>query len=259
MILDQIVADKKLELEARKRAIPLFEVEREVARQAPALDFAGALRGDKLRLIAEVKRASPSAGLIREDFEPVEIGKIYAENGASAISVLTEARYFQGGLSYLTDIKSALKDKPVPLLRKDFLTDPYQIYESRAAGADALLLIVAILAPAKLTELHGLTHQLGMNCLVEVHNENEVKIALESGAGIMGINNRDLTTMQVDLNTTKRLRPLIPKDKIVVSESGIKNCRDLKMLRDWGVDAVLIGETLMASKNIAEKMKELLE
>lgn len=258
MILDQIVADKKVELEARKRAIPLFEVEKEIARQPAPLDFAKALRGKGVRLIAEVKRASPSKGLIRADFDPLGIARTYAENGASAISVLTEARYFQGSLSYLPEIKTALGNKQIPLLRKDFLTDPYQIYESRANGADALLLIVAILTEAKLNELHGLAHQLGMGCLVEVHNESELKIALESNAGVIGINNRDLTTFETDLTTTERLRPLIPEDKIVVSESGIKDRRDMEKLRGWGVDAVLIGESLMASRDIAAKMKELL-
>ena len=257
MILDQIVADKRLELEARKRAIPLFEVEKEAGRQPPVLDFAAALRGKGVRLIAEVKRASPSKGLIRANFDPVEIAKIYAANGASAISVLTEVRYFQGGISYLQEIKAALGNK-IPLLRKDFLTDPYQIYESRASGADALLLIVAILPAAKLKELLGLSHKLGMSCLVEVHNETELKIALGSGARIIGINNRDLNTFETDLNTTKRLRPLVPKDRIVVSESGIKDRSDIEMLGGWGVDAVLVGESLMASRDIAAKMKELM-
>lgn len=259
MILDQIVADKKLELEARKRAIPLFELEKEAARQPAPLDFAAALKGKGVKLIAEVKRASPSKGLIREDFDPLAIARTYADNGASAISVLTEARYFQGSLSYLLEIKATLKDKKIPLLRKDFLTDPYQIYESRANGADTLLLIVAILSAEKLKELLGVSHKLGMSCLVEVHNEAEVKVAIESGATIIGINNRDLTTFETDLTTTERLRPLIPKNRIVVSESGIKDRQDMERLRGWGVDAVLIGESLMASHDIATKMKELLD
>lgn len=258
MILDQIVADKQLELEARKRAIPIFELEKEALRQPPVLDFAAALRGKGVRVIAEVKRASPSKGVIRAHFDPVEIAKIYAANGASAISVLTEVRYFQGGLSYIQEIKAALGDRQIPLLRKDFLTDPYQIYESRASGADALLLIVAILPAAKLAELLGLSHKLGMSCLVEVHNEAELKIALESKARIIGINNRDLNTFETDLDTTRRLRPLVPKDRIVVSESGIKDRSDIEKLGGWGVDAVLIGESLMASRDIAAKMKELM-
>jgi indole-3-glycerol phosphate synthase len=258
MILDQIIADKKIELNARKRAIPLFEVQKEVSRQKPALDFAAALKGPKLKLIAEIKRASPSRGIIRDDFDPVEIAKIYSANGASAISVLTEARYFQGGLSFIPDIKSALGDKIIPLLRKDFLTDPYQIYESRANAADALLLIAAILKPAQLKELYELTTKLGMATLVEVHNETELKIALDSGAKIIGINNRDLTTFETDLSVTERLRPLVPNNKIVVSESGIKDHNDMEKMQKLGVNAVLIGEALMSVKNIAARMKELL-
>ena len=257
MILDQIVADKLLELEARKRAVPLKALEREVLRQPAPLDFAAALQGKGVRLIAEVKKASPSKGLIRADFDPRAIARTYAENGASAISVLTEVKYFQGRLSYLPEIKAALGDKKIPLLRKDFLTDPYQIYESRANGADALLLIVAILPAEKLKELLQLSHRLGMSCLVEVHNEAELKIALDSGAKIIGINNRDLTTFETDLTTTERLRPLIPQDIIVVSESGIKDRKDMERLRGWGADAVLVGESLMASPDIAAKMKEL--
>jgi len=258
MILDEIVADKKVELEASKRAVPLDELKKRVFKQEPALDFAASLRDKGVRLIAEVKKASPSKGLIRADFDPLEIAKIYTANGASAISVLTEVKHFQGSLSYLPEIKAALGDKRIPLLRKDFLSDLYQIYESRANGADALLLIVAILSSAKLKELLELSHKLGMSCLVEVHNEAELKIALDSGAKIIGINNRDLTTFETDIATTKRLLPHIPKDRIVVSESGIKDRKDMEKLRGWGVDAVLIGESLMASKDIAAKMKELL-
>ncbi len=258
MILDQIVADSRLELEARKRSFPLAELRRKAVEQSPSLDFASALRGDRIKLIAEVKKASPSRGTIRSDFNPVEIAQTYASNGASAISVLTESRYFQGSLNHLRDIREALGDKRLPLLRKDFIVDPYQIYESRAYGADCLLLIVAILTLDKLETLLELSHELGMSCLVEVHNEAELGIALESKARIIGINNRDLSTFAVDLTTTKRLRPLIPADRIVVSESGIKDRGDMEKLRQWGVDAVLIGESLMSAANIGAKMKELL-
>ncbi|MFC1940093.1 indole-3-glycerol phosphate synthase TrpC [Chloroflexota bacterium] len=258
MILDKILADKLLELEAKKSSFPLADLRRAAKKQPPPLDLASALRGDGIQLITEVKKASPSRGVIRSEFDPVEIAQTYARNGASAISVLTEARYFQGNLSYLEDIKKALGNEKLPLLRKDFLCDPYQIYESRAYGADSLLLIVAILASEQLDGLIGLSNQLGMDCLVEVHNEAELDIALRSQARIIGINNRDLKTFTVDLATTGRLRPLIPPDRIVVSESGIKNRDDLKKLKDWGVDAVLIGESLMSAPNIAVKMKELL-
>ena len=258
MILDQIVADNRLELETRKRSLPLAELRRVALAQPVPLDLAVALRGERIQLIAEIKKASPSMGVIRSDFDPVEIARTYASNGASAISVLTEAKYFQGSLNYLQDIREALGDKKLPLLRKDFIVDPYQLYESRAYGADALLLIVAILTPEKLETLLELSHELGLSCLVEVHSEAELEIALSRGASIIGINNRDLNTFNVDITTTERLRPLIPVDRIVVSESGIKGRRDMVKLRQWRVDAVLIGESLMAADNIAAKMKELL-
>ena len=257
MILDQIVADSRIELEHRQHSLPLAEVQRLALAQPPPSDFTSALRGDRIRLIAEVKKASPSQGVIRPDFSPVEIAQIYAANGASAISVLTEPKYFQGSLNHLRDIRNALEDKRLPLLRKDFLFDPYQVYESRAYGADSLLLIVAILTPQQLEELLRLSHKLSMSCLVEVHNEAELEIALRSGAKIIGINNRDLKAFTVDLATTERLRPLIPPDRIVVSESGIKDRHDIEKLRQWGVDAVLVGESLMSAPDIASKMKEL--
>ena len=258
MILEKIVADNQSELEARKRSFPLAALQRVALEQPTPLDFASALRGERVQLIAEVKKASPSEGIIRPDFNPVEIAQTYASNGAAAISVLTEAKYFQGSLNHLRDIREALGDRRLPLLRKDFICDPYQVYESRAYGADSLLLIVAMLTPEKLEELFGLSQQLGMDCLVEVHNEAELEIALNSEAGVIGINNRDLSTFNVDLTTTERLRPLIPKDRIVVSESGINNRADLEKLKGWGVDAVLVGEALMSASSIATKMKELL-
>ena len=258
MILEQILADKLVELEGRKESFPLAELQRMIEEQPPPLDFASALRGDHISLIAEVKKASPSRGVIRPDFSPVEIARTYASQGASAISVLTESRYFQGSLNHLKDIKTVLGDKGPPLLRKDFITDPYQVYESRAYGADSLLLIVAVLSPVRLDELLGLSLELGMDCLVEVHNEAELEITLSSRAGIIGINNRDLNTFTVDLGTTGRIRPLIPPDRIVVSESGIKDSSDMEKLKSWGVDAVLVGESLMSAPDIAARMRELL-
>ena len=258
MILGQIVTNNRLELESRKRITPLAELQRVALEQLPPLDFASVLRGDRIQLIAEVKKASPSRGIIRPDFDPMEIAQIYGNNGASAISVLTEPKYFQGSLNHLKDISNAMGNKRLPLLRKDFLGDPYQVYESRAYGADSLLLIVAILTPEKLGELLGLSHELNMSCLVEVHNEAELEIALRSRAGIIGINNRDLQTFTVDLTVTERLRPLIPPDRIVVSESGIEDRNDMEKLGKWGVDAVLIGESLMTAPDITAKMKELL-
>ncbi|UCG54005.1 MAG: indole-3-glycerol phosphate synthase TrpC, partial [Dehalococcoidia bacterium] len=236
----------------------LEDLVKAISEQPPPLDLASVLRVGGLKLIAEVKKASPSRGVIRDDFDPLKIAQTYAFNGTAAISVLTETRYFQGNLDYLKLIKEGLADKRIPLLRKDFILEPYQVYQSRAYGADSLLLIVAILEIEELKELMFLSHRLGMKCLVEVHCEIELRVALESGAEIIGINNRNLNTFEIDLATTKRLKPLIPSDRIVVSESGIQNKDDMEKLKEWGVDAVLVGETLIAAPNIAAKMRELL-
>ncbi len=257
MILDQIVSHNRRELEYKKRSFPMAELQRLASAQPPALDLASALRGDGIQLIAEVKKASPSRGIIRPDFDPAKIAAIYAGNGAAAVSVLTEAKHFQGSLDHLRDIRKTLRKK-LPLLRKDFIFEPYQIYESRAYGADSLLLIVAILATERLQELLKISYELNMSCLVEVHNEGEVEIALKSEAKIIGINNRDLTTFNVDIATTERLRPLIPPDRIVVSESGVKERADMERLSQLGIDAVLVGESLMSAPDIAAKMRELL-
>ena len=258
MFLEEIVHRNQVALNARKKRLPLAEVRRLAKAQPPPLDLAKALRGDGVRLIAEVKKASPSHGVIREDFNPVAIAGAYVTGGAAAISVLTEAHYFQGSLEYLRDIRDALGKNRPPILRKDFIFDPYQVYESLAYGADSLLLIAAILTPEMLVALCALSCELGLSCLVEVHNESDLETALESGAGIIGINNRDLNTFTVDLATTERLRPLIPADRIVVSESGIGSRDDIDNLERLGVDAVLIGEALMAAPDIAARMKELL-
>jgi len=255
MILDDIVAAKKEELTKRKQTVPLASLESNGAKSSKKLDFASALRGDGVRLIAEVKKASPSRGVICPDLDPVKLARTYADNGASAISVLTEVRYFQGSLEHLASIHRELQGRK-PLLRKDFIFDPYQVCESGACGADALLLIVAILSQEQLAELLSLSHDLGLKCLVEVHDEAELEVALGSDARIIGINNRNLSTFSVDLATTERLRPLIPADRIVVSESGIKNGADVQRLREWGVDAMLIGEALVAADDIAAKMRE---
>ncbi len=258
MILDEIVASNLRLLEERKRQLPLPELEKIVLSSSKPLDFAAALSGKGMHLIAEVKKASPSRGVINSDFDPVEVAKIYAVSGASAISVLTEPRYFEGSLGCLQRIRNTPELGRMPLLRKDFLTDPYQVYESRVYGADSILLIVAILTPQNLRDLINLSYNLGMSPLVEVHNEKEVEIALDSGARIIGINNRDLTTFTVDIGTTERLRPLIPPDRIVVSESGIRTREDIEKLKGLNVNAVLIGEALMAAPDIKAKIRELL-
>jgi len=254
--LEKIVADNMPELAARKRRRPLAGLKSLALEQPPPLDFAAAICGERIKLIAEVKKASPSRGVIRHDFDPVAIARTYANNGASAISVLTEANYFQGSLDYLSDIKKALGSR-IPILRKDFIHDPYQIYESRAYGSDSLLLIAAILSKGQLEELLGLSHELGMSCLVEVHIEAELETAHLSRARIIGINNRDLNTFTVDITTTERLHPLVLPDRIVVSESGMKSRSDIERMSRIGVNAVLIGEALMKAPDIAARMKEL--
>jgi indole-3-glycerol phosphate synthase len=256
MILDDIVANKHKEIIVSKRRIALVELKRRVKAQSPPLDFTLALSGGGLKLITEVKKASPSKGIIRQDFDAVRIARIYADNGATAISVLTDEKFFQGKLEYLSAIRQAFVN--IPILRKDFILDPYQVFESRAYGADAILLIVAILSPDKLKELLKLSYSLGMACLVEVHNEDELNIALQTDARIIGINNRDLTTMTTDISTTERLQPLISASRLIVSESGIKDHRDMARLERLGINAVLVGESLMDSPDIVGKMKELL-
>jgi indole-3-glycerol phosphate synthase len=254
-MLNRIIAEKREEVEQRKKDIPVSSLKERIARRKAPLDFALALSGGNTRLIAEVKRASPSRGLLCRNFDPVELAKTYAQGGAAAISVLTEANYFQGSIEHLAAIREEVK---LPLLRKDFIFDQYQIYESGAYGADALLLIVAILSQGQLEELLSLSRSLGLSCLVEVHNEDEVERALLSGAKIIGINNRDLNTFKVDINTTRRLRPLVPQDRIVVSESGISRREDIKKLKGWGVNAVLVGEALVTAGDTLTRMREII-
>jgi len=254
-MLDRIVAQKREEVEQRRKAVTIACLQERIARQKPSPDFALVLKSDHIRLIAEVKQTSPSRGMLRPNFNPIELAQIYSDCGAAAISVLTETNYFMGSIEHLAAINKVVQ---LPLLRKDFIFDPYQVYESRAYGADALLLIAAILSQRQLKELVSLSHSLGLRCLVEVHNEGEVERAVLSEAEIIGINNRDLNTFAVDINTTHRLRPLIPKEKIVVSESGIRSRSDMEKLRKWRVDAVLVGEALVTAGDVTAKMRELL-
>ena len=257
MVLDDIVKAKMKELARRKRKVSLSRMkERAVQRGVRTLDFAAALKGEGVQLIAEVKRSSPSRGVLRPDLDHVELARTYAANGAAAVSVLTEEQYFGGSPEQLTEVREAIAS--VPVLMKDFIFEPYQIYEARACGADALLLIAAMLSSLQLEELLSLSRALGMRCLVEVHDEEELERALVCGAMILGINNRDLRTFKIDLETTGRLRPLIPPDRIVVSESGIRDRGDMERLRSWRVNAVLVGETLVTAPDVAAKMKELL-
>lgn len=256
MFLDKIVALKRKELGQRQKAVPLSELEAAIEQKPAPLDLASALSGQGISLIAEVKRASPSRGALNPGLDAVALAKTYARCGAAAISVLTESDYFMGSSQDLEAVKKALPH--IPVLRKDFIIDPYQLVETRAWGADAVLLIVAILDNVTLQHLVAESHRLGMHCLLEVHNEAELKRALKYDAQLIGINNRNLHTLVVDLNATRRLRPLIPPGRIVVSESGIKEREDMEKLKAWGVDAVLIGEALVTAGDIPAKIKELL-
>ena len=253
-MLAKIVNDKKEELEQRQKELSLSVLKERLAQREEPLDFKSAITGEQIRLIAEVKQASPSRGVFASNFDPVALAGTYAASGAAAISVLTESKYFRGSLDHLEAIRREVK---VPLLRKDFIFEPYQVYESGVYGADAILLIVAILNREQLEELLVLSRKLGLSSLVEVHDEDELEIALSINAEIIGINNRDLKTFRIDINTTGKLRSLIPPNRIVVSESGISGHEDMVKLRSWGVNAVLIGEALITAGDIPAKMSEL--
>jgi indole-3-glycerol phosphate synthase len=256
MILDEILSNKKEELAETKRQAPFADVKAKALDAEPSRGFGKALinSGD-IRLIAEVKKASPSKGIIREDFDPVRIARIYEESGASCLSVLTEKKFFQGELGYLGRIRSVVK---LPLLRKDFIIDEYQIHEARAAGADAILLIAACLERQQIEDYLGIARLLGLDVLVESHTRKELDKSLLAGATLVGINNRDLATFTVSLQTTLDLVKDIPDDRTVVSESGIKTRDDVVRLHRAGVDAVLVGESLMRENDIGKKAKELL-
>ena len=255
-ILDEIYKHKLSEVAEDKRRVSLETLKEQCKKKQKARSFGAALKSNtNIRIIAEIKKASPSLGIIREDFNPVEIARIYEASDAAAISVLTDEKFFQGNLSYLTDVKKSVN---LPILRKDFIIDSYQIYEARSAGADAILLIAALLSKEEIQRYLELAGELDMDCLVEVHSEAELKKVLQTNAHIIGINNRDLATFKTDLETTVRLRPMIPAENIVVSESGIKSRTDVEKLMKEGVDAILVGETLMKSDDISAKLRELL-
>ena len=255
-ILEEIVAAKRQELALQKKSVPLSALRESAATQPRPLNLSGALMGGRIRLIAEIKKASPSRGLLCPDFDAVRLARIYARNGAAAISVLTDPR-FQGEIDHLAQVKQTSASQRAPVLRKDFIFDPYQIYEARAAGADALLLIVSILSVQQLRELLALSTELWMQCLVEVHDEAELQSALDAGAEVVGINNRDLTTFTTDLAVTERLVPLIPRGKIIISESGISGRDHLQQLSKYGVNGVLVGEALVTAEDVGEKVREL--
>ncbi|MBM4296119.1 MAG: indole-3-glycerol phosphate synthase TrpC [Deltaproteobacteria bacterium] len=238
----------------RRRAIPLSVLRERPLFNAPARGFANALSGSSRRVIAEVKKASPSKGLIRADFDPVAVAKDYAVHGASAISVLTEEHFFQGDIRYLEEIHAAVS---VPLLRKDFMLDPYQIVEAKSYGADAVLFIAAMIDINVMRELRAQARELKMDSLIEVHSENELEAAIDVGAEIVGINNRDLNTFEVSLATTERLAPLLPAGKPAVCESGIDSIEQIRRVEKLGIHVFLIGESLMRAPEPGKKLAEL--
>jgi indole-3-glycerol phosphate synthase len=254
-ILATIVDHVREQVERRRREMPLPALRDRPLFHAQRRGFAASLRGNARRIIAEVKRASPSRGLIRENFDPVAIARDYAGHGASAISVLTEERFFQGSLLHLEQIRSAVS---VPLLRKDFMLDPYQLVEAKSYGADAVLLIAALLDPGVLRELREQARSLSLDSLVEVHTEGELNAALKAGAEVVGINNRDLKTFEVSLATTERLAPLVPPGTPAVCESGIDSLERIGRVERLGIHVFLIGESLMRAPEPGKKLRELL-
>jgi indole-3-glycerol phosphate synthase len=255
MILDDIVARKKVTVAELKKACPLADLKKAAELARPPRDFYGAIQGGiEPAVIAEIKRASPSAGLIRPDLDIDAVVTSYENGGASAISVITEEHFFQGKLEYLSQVRDA---SHLPVICKDFIIDPVQVFGVRASGADALLLIVACLDADSLGRLLETARSMGMACLVEVHDEDELNQALAADATIIGINNRNLKTFDVSLETTLKLRPLVPEDRLVVSESGIHERAEVETLAAARVNAVLVGTSLMRSHDPEKKLREL--
>ena len=255
-ILEDIFAHKRSEVAERRQEKPLRTIRQEAEAAQPALDFTAALcRPPAPALIAEIKRASPSRGLLIADFDPLHLAAQYVANGARAISILTDEHYFQGSLDHLLQVRRQFPK--VPLLRKDFLYDAYQVYEAHAAGADAVLLIAAMLADTQLAELHTLAEELGMAALVEVHTLDELEKVLILKPKLVGVNNRDLHTFQVNLETTLQLRPCIPADVTLVAESGIRSAMDVMRLEQAGLHAILVGEALVTAHDREARVREL--
>jgi indole-3-glycerol phosphate synthase len=253
--LEKVRQLKQEEVAAAKHSAPLADLRSLIRDLPPTRDFRGALAGEGLALIAEVKRSSPSAGKIAPITDPGKLARLYREGGAAAVSVLTESGWFGGSLDDLAVVKAEVD---LPVLRKDFLIDPYQIYQSRAAGADAVLLIAELLDPDTLADFISRAEELDLACLVEAHSGEALEMVLKAPAPIVGINNRNLKTLAVDLETSIRLLPLVPGDRIRVAESGVKTATDVRRLAEAGADAVLIGETLARAEDPAAKIRELL-
>jgi indole-3-glycerol phosphate synthase len=255
MILDEILANKRSEVAARRDGISEAAVARRAASAPAPRDFHGALKAPGVSIVAEVKRQSPAKGALRLDMDAPTQAATYAEAGAACVSVLTDEKYFKGTDADLVAVRERVA---VPVLRKDFVVSAYQVYEARALGADAVLLIVLALTPEVIVEYGRIATDLGMAALVEVHSEEELRIALDCGATLVGINNRDLTRMVTDLETTARLRPLVPEGVTLVSESGIRTADNIAWLRDLRVDAALIGESLVTAPDAAVLLGEFL-
>jgi indole-3-glycerol phosphate synthase len=256
MILDDILAEKRREIAASKSRSPLAELRTRAQWNEKRRGFSRALRANSGRaIIAEIKKASPSRGVIRADFDPARHAREYEASGATCISVLTDGPFFQGHLEHLAIVRTSTG---LPILRKDFVLDPYQIAEARAFGADAVLLIVAALEASALRDLAAVSAAEGMDTLVEVHDERELEIALAAGSGLIGINNRDLRTFETSLDVSRRLAPLVPPGVVVIAESGIRSPADLSSLASAGVHAFLVGEQLMASEDPGKALASLL-
>lgn len=251
--LKEIVKYKRESIEASKRKFPEEKIVSSIS-PLKGSPFKRAISKPGLNLIAEIKKASPSKGVICKDFSPVRIALDYKKAKADCLSVLTEDKYFLGNINFIREIKKRVN---LPILRKDFIIDRYQIFETLYFGADSILLIAKILSLKKIKEFLKISNKIGLDCILEVNDREDLKIALRTDAEIIGINNRNLNNFKVDLNTTKRLFPLVPKDKITISESGVRTKSEIKFLKDLGVNAVLIGETLLKSKDIFEKIKNL--
>lgn len=256
MLLEEILAHKRLEIEQARAQVPLEQMHRQ-AKEAPApADFSGVMeRPGRIHLIAEIKRASPSAGSISPSLSAADCARLYKRAGADALSVLTDGRYFGGSLE---DLRQAKATARLPTLRKDFFLDAYQVYEARAAGADAILLITRILTPPRIQELLNEARRLRMCAVVEVHDERDLEAALQTDARLIGINNRNLETLEVEVETTLRLVPQVPGDRVIISESGISEPEQVRRLREAGVSAILVGHSILQSPDPEQKIRQLL-
>jgi len=255
-ILDKIATQKLVRLSLQKERVALERMIEKAKKAPEPRDFAAALkRNREISLIAEIKKASPSKGLLKESFDPADIARSYENSGASAISVITEEDFFSGSPDFLESARGATT---LPILRKDFIFDSYQVYEAKVLGADAILLIVSLLEPEKLSELSAIAEEIGIAALVETHNKKEIEQAIQSGTSIIGINNRDLKTMTVDRKTAVRLANELPAEAVKIVESGIDSSEDMRMFEKIGYDAALVGESIITSKNVEEKIRSLM-